>query len=440
MPDTFAGFHAEERASVPVLWRRDDRFKTVRVTFQARRPLDCRAAARSLLPALLLQGTRRSPGRPALLRRMDAMYGASVVPGVEKQSPDHVLRLGLDAVAGRFLPGRPDQLGDGLAFLAEQITDPDLDGEGFRESVFERERRQAADYVRSLVDDRNTWAGIRALEVACEGEPIAIPSTGSLAEIETLRREDPERARQDFLGAGEPLVVAAGAFDRDEFMAAVDRFLAVLPARCAAPVAGEPAWVEPRPTRRLVERVVLQQSKLVGIWRLPPSDDPDLWLARRLFVSLLGGGPHSRLFREVREKQSLAYAVQAGLDRRSGLVTLRAGLDEQAAESVVAETLRQIDELSAGHFDDVELETARSQLLGSIDSVTDSVGGLCRYAADHWLLGVDRDPEALATAYRSLDRERVAASFEGLWLDTVYLLAPSDTAGSIGERVAEEGA
>ena len=74
MPDRFAGFRYADAGGVPVLWAPDDRFKSLRVLMQARRPLDERAAARSLLPSLLLHGTQRDPDRPSIARRMEELY------------------------------------------------------------------------------------------------------------------------------------------------------------------------------------------------------------------------------------------------------------------------------------------------------------------------------------------------------------------------------
>ena len=80
MADSFAGFSLARVGEVPVLWRADERFKTLRVSLCLQRPLDERAAARSLLPMLMLQGTSRDPDRPALAKRMERLYGASAAP------------------------------------------------------------------------------------------------------------------------------------------------------------------------------------------------------------------------------------------------------------------------------------------------------------------------------------------------------------------------
>jgi predicted Zn-dependent peptidase len=428
MSETFAGFRRHDLGGLPVLWAEDPRFKTARVVFQSRRPLDSRAAARSLLPGLLVHGTERDPDRPAVARRMEALYGARVLPSTGKVGEVHQLRLLLDTVAGRFLPGHPDQLGEGLAFLADIAVRPRLEGEGFPAEVFERERRNAADAVRAEIDDRGSHAFQQALRHACAGEPMAIPAHGGLESVLALGPGDPETARRDFLGRGDALVCACGAFDEAELLSAVERFAADLPARRAEAIPGAVA-VEPRPVRRVVERVDLQQSKLVMVLRFPPSDDPELWLGRRLLVAMFGGGPSSRLFREVRERRSLAYYAAATADRHKGLLTVQVGLDLAAVEAAEAEIRTQLEALCTGDFGDEELAIARAQLVHAVRSVDDSAASRTQFALDQWGLGTDRTPAGLLAAYESAGRELVLRAGAGIWEDLVYLLAPRETDG-----------
>jgi predicted Zn-dependent peptidase len=410
---------------LPVLWQHDPRFKTFRIHLSSRRPLDDRAAARSLLPMLMMQGTARDPSRPALARRMENLFGASVAPSSGKVGECHTLRFAVDCVAGEFLPDRPDQLGDGLAFLADYLAAPALDGAGFPENVFRREQRQAANDARAVFDDKGSWAAERALALACEGEPMAIPGHGGVDAIEALDRFAPEAARRDFLERGQLLLVGMGALpDEAGFLARVEAFLGHLPPRQPEALA-DPVQRVVAERRGSVERVELQQSKMVLIFRLPPTDDPDTWMGRALFASMLGGGPHSRLFREVREKRSLAYYAQAVLDRHKGLLTVHVGLDEAAAEAVEVETLAQIAALSAGEFADEELATARAGILSTITALTDGILSNMRFVEDQWWLGLDRTPEDLFRGYQAVDGGQVAASTAGMQLDFSYLLAPS---------------
>lgn len=425
----FAGFERVDIAGIPVLRLRDERFKTFRFALFTRRPLDERTAARSMLPGLLLQGTARDPDRPAIARRMHGLYGAAVQPYTAKVGESHVLGFALDTVSGSNLPGQPDQLGDGLGLLADLLARPRLVDGGFPAEVFERERVQTAHAIRSIVDDKGAHAHERAIELACAGEPMARPDHGGLSAVESMDRADPEAARIDALTHGEMWAITMGDLPADAVLEdRIGAFLAELPARTAEPVPG-PVLVAQRPTRELVERTELRQSKLVLVFRAPILEDPVARIGRALFVAMYGGGPSSRLFTEVREKRSLAYYASASPERHKGLLLVQVGLDGHRAGEAREECVRQLEILQRGEFEDRELEIARSTLLSGLQGVDDSIAGRVRFTAEQWLQQTDRAPEAVAELAVSVTREDVVAAAQGVWLDYAYLL--TDDAGGM---------
>jgi predicted Zn-dependent peptidase len=422
MPDTFAGFSCQHVHDVPVLWRHDPRFKTFRFAFCARRPLDERMAARMLLPALLMRGTNRHADRPALARACERLYGAAVSPAVGRFSESAVLRLGIEAVAGAFLPEQPDQLGTTLGLLAEIATAPRLDGDGFPEVVFARERQLALAEAAAVFDDKAAWARQRALLQACRGEPYAIPERGDPAVIAALGREDPERQRQDFLGRGQLWCVAMGALP-DDLPARLGPLLGGLPPRQPEPVP-LPRQPPRRAAGRSVEHAPMQQGKQVLVFRFPAPREPAALCALQVFTNLLGGGSHSRLFKEVREARSLAYYTYAVADGHKGLMLVQTGLDAAHADEVETEVLRQVQALAAGDFTATELQTAIATIIGPFAAVDDSLASRMQFVGEQWLLGQDQTPAEKLATFRGISREQVVAVAAGMWHDHSYLLAP----------------
>ncbi len=423
MADRFAGWERSECLGVPVLTCSDERRKTFRVTLLLRRPLDASAAARFLIPRLLVQGTLRDPDRPALLRRMERLYGASALPGLVKLGESQVLSFSLDAVAGAVLPGAPDQLGEGLHLLGDLLTRPRLEGAAFPPAVFAREREQAVAEVRALADDKGAYAAERAVAELCAGEPYARPEHGGLQALEACTAAGTEAARLELLAHGEALLLAAGALPAEGIAAHAGQLLSGFPTRLPQLVP-PPVLVAARAPRRVCERMPLRQGKLALLFRFPSPSTADGWIGRRLFASLLGGGPHSRLFTELREKRSLCYYAHAAPDRHKPVLFVHIGLDPAAAPAAEAEILRIRAELAAGGFSAQEFATAKAQAISALRSVDDSLASRIAFVADQWWAATDRDPATQADAYARATPGQVVAAVAGMHYDGSYLLAP----------------
>lgn len=424
MTDRFAGFELASVHGMPVLWRRDERFQTFRCSLVLRRPFGEATAARALLPALLVQGTEVDPGRVELVRRMERLYGAHALPAQQKSGETHLLRFTLDAVAGEALPGNPDQIGAGLDLLREILTRPRLEQGAFPSATFERERRQQLDSVRTIADDKGSLAFERLCAVGCAGEPFAVPEHGGYDAVRALVPRDPELARVDFLAHGQRVLVVHGRIAPEAVHAGAQRLLAGLPETAGQPVT-PPLAIAPRPLRRTVERGRMQQSHLWLLYRFATPQTRVTWPARRLLAQVLGGGPNSRLFREVREKRSLCYSIGASPERAKGLLFVHTALEERSAQECEAVVAAELARIVAGTIEAEDLEAAKASVRSSLRAVDDSVQGRLGFTVEQWFQGADETPEELTERYARVGADELVAAARELWLDHVYLLAPN---------------
>ncbi|MGE3175430.1 MAG: M16 family metallopeptidase [Planctomycetota bacterium] len=426
MDSTFAGFALATAHGTPVLARPADRYKTFRLSLLWQRPLDAGQAARAILPQLLQHGTAAHPDRPALARAREMLYGLGLGFATGRCGESTVLRLSADAVAGDFLPDRPDQFAAVLGLLREHLLRPQLEDGAFPAAVFERERAQALAAAGAAWDDKAHWARLRAVIEACEGEPYGVPDHGGEAALEALDARAPAAMLDDFLRRGRRAVLLSGKLPADP-IAAIEPLLASLPqdAAAALPPIRLPA---PRPARTREERAPMQQAKLVLVHRVPPPTTAAARCALQVAVSLWGGGPHSRLFREVRERLSLCYYASAGGDADKGLVLVQVACDAGAAPAVREQVAAQLRELAAGAFTDDELATAIAQVQSPLRSVDDSAAARLSFTAEQWLRGIDQTPEQRIAALAAVGRDAVAAAAASLWLDLDYALLPEASA------------
>lgn len=95
------------------------------------------------------------------------------------------------------------------------------------------------------------------------------------------------------------------------------------------------------------------------------TNHPDLYVLGLLNV-ILGGNMSSRLFNEVREKRGLAYAISSGVKSLddTGLVMIRAGVDNTKIVSAVEVILKELAKICKSGVSEDELKRAKDYFTG----------------------------------------------------------------------------
>ncbi|EQC81987.1 Zinc protease [Enterococcus sp. HSIEG1] len=91
-----------------------------------------------------------------------------------------------------------------------------------------------------------------------------------------------------------------------------------------------------------------------------------------VFNGLFGGFPHSKLFMNVREKESLAYYASSNVDTFRGYLSVQTGIDGSNRDQVFTLIEQQLQSLQRGEITEAELAQTKAmlknQFLLSLDS------------------------------------------------------------------------
>lgn len=401
------------------------KFKTVTVRVSLRENLDADAAGRSLLAGLVKRGSREWPEMMALARRLEELFGASLGADVSRLGEWQVSDFQIRLPHARFVKREGDALAQALDLLHGLLLDPPLDegdGAGYRSDVFEEERKNLRRAIESLVDDKAAHAHQRLHECMFAGEPYARMDTGTLAEVEALDRRGVLALQRRRFGSADLAVFAVGDFDAAD-RATLQRFAARLGPR-REPLALKQAEVRtPGAPVAVLESSDSAQSHLLIGFRFDPHGVTEReHYALGLMNGVLGTGAHSLLFKEVREKRSLAYTTGSFLDRQKGFLALYAGLDREQSDAATELMLAQVEAIAAGAFGDETFQAARLAVQHALRAVGDSAHQSIDFLERSRAVGRRQDPRAALEAVGALDRDDVSAAASRMQLSTTYLL------------------
>jgi predicted Zn-dependent peptidase len=294
------------------------------------------------LEHLLFKGTSRFSAIE-IAERFDGL-GASVNAATGKETTH---------LHARFLDEHTEEVFDLLAEMLLAPTYPEIDSE--REVVLE-EIAMYEDEPQDRVHD--------VLAEAVFGEhPLGRRVLGEAEVISSVPVDEIEAYRGSRYTAPNVVVGAAGHVDHDEIVALAERFVSPALAESdgrAALVADESS------RRRFYEKDTEQYHICFGAPGITRADERRFALA--VLDSIFGGSTSSRLFREIREKRGLAYAVGSYNEQYTdtGLVASYVGTREENVEEACAIIGAELGRLRSEPVSAEELARAKESVKGRL--------------------------------------------------------------------------
>jgi len=388
----------------------DRRFKQSCLSIQLVRP-HCReeAAMNALIPAVLLRGTKTAPDLRAITLRLDDLYGASVGALVRRVGDLQTTGFYCNFIADRYTMGGEALLEPMVEFVRQLLLEPVTENGVFRKDFVQSEKKNLISTLQTQLNDKRAYASNQLLRSMCRKDSFGIPRLGRVQEVRRITpaslydhyRKILRQSRVDlfYVGPQKPEKIAqvlTGLF------AGLDRCPEALPAQTAYRVC---------PGRELTEHMDVTQGKLaLGYYTPITTRHPD-FAAMQVLSSLFGSGMTSKLFQNIREKQSLCYDISASYFGSKGILTVNAGIDFHKEVSVREEIETQLDNCRKGRITPEELAAAKASICSSLTGTHDSPGGIEGYYASGALSGNRLSPAEYIRAVQAVtvaDCARVA--------------------------------
>ena len=409
-------------------------FRTRHLSLKLARPLTREhVTPTAIIPYLWPDGTSRLPSPLEFARYCDEQFGAAVRTNSGKRGP---LQLA-EVYASIPEESRSDEakgVFENIVDLClELVTDPMHDDHGFNPEFVKREKSLHQKRIASLVDDKIAYAMEQCTLHVCRGLPEGLPRLGYEEDIEGLTPESLWSTYQQFLRESEVYLYVVGDIKKPDDVGKrlLDQFEKHLPEFRGS---AEKTLIKPIPARDrsdgdpdfIVEREKVQQGKLNLGFKTGVSYGAEDYPALLVANGILGGFPHSKLFRNVREKASLAYYASSRLDGLSGLVAIQTGIEPGVMEQAREIILEQVEAMRKGDVTAEELTLTQGALTNQYKQVMDQPVSSLEIHFSGTLCGIDRDVETLMNNMNRVTVDDVVRVSDKLVLDTVYFLSSQE--------------
>lgn len=391
------------------------------------------ATAYSLLPRVLKRGSLDYPTQELINKRLEELYAASVTMVVSKLCEREDLFVSVNMLDNRFSFDGTDITAGTLALAESLLFSPLLENGGFSADIVSREKRLLKDRIRSQINNKSSYASIRAREIMCENEPYRVFVGGKEEEVDKITPASLYQSYLHILSTACVDAIYVGKMDPDTVKKSLRGFFDRLEPRTFTDE-GEVLIDSVKEIRRVRETLPAKQGNLVLGFRTPARTEEDL-CAMRLFEMVYGASPVSKLFMNVREKLSLCYHCSARADRRKGVMFVTAGIENKNAALAENEILKQLDEIRSGNITDAEITCAKEAIYDILRTIPDSQIMMESWCLQHARQESEETPAELMEKIKMLTREDVVRVAQKISLDTVYFLEGSGTGEEEDEDV-----
>lgn len=399
------------------------KFNRCRITIRFQYPA-CRetATASAVLPLVLERCCADYPDMTLLSRRLAKLYGADLSVDNSTNGANRVLTVSVTGIKDEFALEGEDLTAEYADLVFGVAFRPYLVNGRFDEEALAIERGKLRQQLQAEVNDKRLYC-VRQARRRFFGDSLAgVERDGYLEEVDGITPQLLTQVYEEMLCRASIEVTAIGA--KDETVRRL--LLAALEGRkrdWQAPLPG--LFMPRRQPDHQVETMDMVQAKLCLLFTAGRCTGAQEIAASRLAMALYGGSVTSRLFLNVREKQSLCYYCSSSYTSVTGCMMVDSGVEPANARKAEAAILKELAQLCDGPITDEEMEDCRRGLLSSLESVEDSLSGLEGwYFAEIARGGPVSTPAQARAALEQVTKEQVRQVLRQFTLSVSYLLTP----------------
>ncbi|MGO4531449.1 M16 family metallopeptidase [Paenibacillus sp. 2TAF8] len=399
------------------------RFKTFAISLYAGIPLrEDTVTHVALTPFVLRRGTESYPETTQFREQLEHLYGAGFGFDVYKRGDYQIVQFRMDTINDSFVGGGEQRLLDrSFAFLGEVLTKPARENGYFKMSYVQAERETVRKKLESIVNDKMRYAAERCIEEMCKLEPYRLHPLGDRKALPAIESPELTSAYESWLQEASMDLYVVGDTTLEEVEQLVQRHFN-LERAVSSDYLAQAAVRGDEEANTVIERLNIGQGKLNMGLRTSITYADDKYAAALMYNGILGGYPHSKLFVNVREKESLAYYASSRYDGHKGIATIQSGIEIPNYEKAVTIIKQQLEEMKNGNITDLEMSQTTAMIRNLLKEMQDSAFEMIAYDFNRQLSGKERTPEELLGQIEQISKQDVREAAEQFRLDTIYFL------------------
>ncbi len=399
-----------------------DKFKVNHLSMNFLFPLkENRAVYYAMLPDVFRNGCEKYPSMTAFARKCDDLYATEIDASASLLGGTEVFSVSLHTLRNRCTDGEVDLSAEGILLLEEVLFRPRLteDKKRFLPEITELVRENHLKKLRSIVNNKAAYAMRRCRQEMCKGTPYADGAIGSEEQLAQFSEELFLDCFREMLSKATIEIFYTGDEPVERIEALLSPVISLLGKRNATCSTEGLSYKSCATPVEKIENADTVQGKLCIGYRFNREVSPVAFTA---FQAVFSASPVSKLFTNVREKESLCYYCSLTGDVDARIAFVNAGISNKDKTRAIAAIAKELTAVRNMEITDEELEYAQKFLLDFTRQLTDSPIAVQSFLLKLFYRGGITTIEEYRDALLGMTKEDIASVARALDADTLFFL------------------
>ena len=345
----------------------DNKFKSIFISVNFIRKLSKEENHKNaLLASILRKGTSKLNSEEKIDLKLAELYASGIDTNVEKVGGFYNVEFGAEFINKKFI--NEDVSNDVLSILHDVIYSPYLENGAFGSKIFDTEKKALVERINQEKNDKRKWS-LKRLESEMYNEnDYGFSVYGDIDSIEKETNKSIFEYYKEFLKTSQIRIVITGNLDGYEDL---EQKMEELFLKDENVKINELEIKNRNEFRNVEEYEPLNQSVLCMGLNVK-NTDIDMIPEVTVYNSILGGTPASKLFQNVREKESLAYFAKSQYNRYINGIYIYSGINLSNVEKAKKVINEQLKDLKEGNITEEEIDTAKKNIILTYKAIRDN--------------------------------------------------------------------
>ena len=307
----------------------------------------------------------------------------------------------------------------------ELLFNPYIEDGKFNKRSFDIVKNKLKAELESIKNNSTRLAVRRSLEAMDKTSVSSINITGYLEDLDDITTSSLVDTYNELINDSMCDIYVAGNLDMEEIVKLIKKYMKkekVLNKDIDIHVENK--------TRDQVQDVedseIYEQSSLIVLNNLVGLTERERNYVFNVFNYIFGnGGLTSKLYKYIREENSLCYALDSSYEKYDALCMFYMGINQKDKNKCLELINKALQEMIDGEFSEEELVDAKKSISTMIRASQDSIGGIINTYLFHELDGLPLVDEKIEN-YNSVTKEEIMNVAKKIKVNTCYLLKGED--------------